>query len=70
MLFVGSDDGQLHAFDGGIFRGTDCKLPLPADGAPGSFRGDNNFTDATASPEPSTSEAAASSSPHPSQQMR
>jgi Tfp pilus tip-associated adhesin PilY1 len=29
MLLVGSDDGQLHAFDGGIFRGTDCKLALP-----------------------------------------
>ena len=29
MLFVGSDDGQLHAFDGGIFRGSECKLALP-----------------------------------------
>lgn len=29
MLFVGSDDGQLHAFDAGIFRGTDCRLNLP-----------------------------------------
>jgi hypothetical protein len=47
MLFVGSDDGQLHVFDGGIFRGTDCKLPLPADGGPGVFRGDNNFSDST-----------------------
>ena len=29
MVLVGSDDGQLHAFDGGIFRGGDCKLDLP-----------------------------------------
>lgn len=29
MLFAGSNDGQIHAFDGGIFRGTDCKLDLP-----------------------------------------
>jgi len=29
MLFVGSDDGQLHAFDAGVFEGDDCKLDLP-----------------------------------------
>jgi len=33
MLAVGSDDGQMHVFDGGTFEGTDCKLNLPA-GAP------------------------------------
>jgi hypothetical protein len=31
MLFAGSNDGQLHAFDGGVFRGAECKLDLPAD---------------------------------------
>ncbi|MBZ0089503.1 MAG: hypothetical protein K8H90_03885, partial [Thermoanaerobaculia bacterium] len=31
MLFVGSNDGQLHAFDAGIFEGPDCKLPTTAD---------------------------------------
>jgi hypothetical protein len=30
---VGSNDGQLHAFDAGVFEGEDCKLNLPA-GAP------------------------------------
>ena len=30
MVFVGSNDTQLHAFDAGIFRGGDCKLDLPA----------------------------------------
>jgi hypothetical protein len=29
MLLSGSNDGQLHAFDGGIFRGNECKLDLP-----------------------------------------
>lgn len=29
MLFAGSNDGQLHAFDGGIYEGTNCKLDLP-----------------------------------------
>jgi len=29
MLFAGSNDGQLHAFDGGIFEGDECKLDLP-----------------------------------------
>ncbi len=31
MLFVGSNDGQLHAFDAGIFEGPDCKLPTTED---------------------------------------
>jgi Tfp pilus tip-associated adhesin PilY1 len=31
MLFVGSNDGQLHAFDAGIFQGDDCKLPTTDD---------------------------------------
>lgn len=31
MLFVGSNDGQLHAFDAGLFQGTDCKLPTTDD---------------------------------------
>lgn len=31
MLFVGSNDGQLHAFDAGIFQGPDCKLPTTDD---------------------------------------
>ena len=30
MIFVGSNDGQLHAFDGGVFEGDDCQLNLPA----------------------------------------
>jgi len=30
MFFAGSNDGQLHAFDGGIFEGNECKLDLPA----------------------------------------
>jgi len=34
MIFAGADDGQLHAFDAGMFQGTDCQLPLPAN-APG-----------------------------------
>ena len=31
LLFVGSNDGQLHAFDAGTFDGSDCKLPTPDD---------------------------------------
>jgi hypothetical protein len=31
MAVVGSNDGQLHAFDAGVFEGDDCKLNLPAD---------------------------------------
>ncbi len=31
MLVVSSNDGQLHAFDAGIFQGGDCKLPTTAD---------------------------------------
>lgn len=38
MLFVASNDGQLHAFDAGLFDGADCKLPTvddrDGDGAP------------------------------------
>ena len=46
MLFVGSDDGQLHVFDAGIFRGSDCKLALPSDvGVPDSYRGDTTLID-------------------------
>ncbi|KAB2846990.1 MAG: hypothetical protein F9K44_14345, partial [Hyphomicrobiaceae bacterium] len=29
MIFAGSNDGQLHAFDGGTFEGSECKLDLP-----------------------------------------
>lgn len=38
VLFVASNDAQLHAFDAGIFRGSDCKFPVTedrdGDGAP------------------------------------
>lgn len=44
MLLVGSNDGQLHVFDGGVFRGGDCKLNLPVD-TNGAFRNDNSLAD-------------------------
>jgi Tfp pilus tip-associated adhesin PilY1 len=31
ILFVGSNDGQVHAFDTGIYEGNDCKFPTQAD---------------------------------------
>jgi len=31
ILFAASNDGQLHAFDSGIFEGTDCKFPVTED---------------------------------------
>lgn len=31
LLFISSNDGQLHAFDSGIFRGDDCKFPITDD---------------------------------------
>ena len=31
VLFVGSNDAQLHAFDTGIYEGPDCKFPSQAD---------------------------------------
>jgi len=30
MAVVGSNDGELHAFDAGVFEGGDCKVNLPA----------------------------------------
>lgn len=46
LLAAGSNDGQLHVFDGGIFRGSECKLNLPNDlrGRDGTIADDNSVT--------------------------